>query len=105
MLHDDSACCKYAGKPAPASPILPDPSEPAVISRPRTLERRAPVMLETSGWGDYVLIDSGKGFKLERYGAYRITRPEAQALWSPRLSPAEWEAADAHFVGIGDDAE
>ena len=41
--------------------------------------------------------------KLERYGAYRITRPEAQALWTPRLSPAEWEAADAHFVGIGED--
>jgi 23S rRNA (cytosine1962-C5)-methyltransferase len=105
MLHGGSACCKYAGETVPSSPILPDPSEPAVISRPRMLERRAPVMLETSGWGDYALIDSGKGFKLERYGAYRITRPEAQALWSPRLSPAEWEAADAHFVGIGDDAE
>ena len=82
---------------------MPDPSEPAVLIRPRVLDKRAPVMLETSGWSDYALIDSGKGFKLERYGAYRITRPEAQALWTPRLSPAEWEAADAHFVGIGDD--
>jgi 23S rRNA (cytosine1962-C5)-methyltransferase len=60
-------------------------------------------MLETAGWSDYALVDSGKGFKLERYGAYHITRPEAQALWTPRLSPAAWEAADAHFVGIGDD--
>ena len=60
-------------------------------------------MLETDGWSDYALIDSGKGFKLERYGAYRITRPEAQALWTPRLSPAEWDAADAHFVGIGEE--
>jgi 23S rRNA (cytosine1962-C5)-methyltransferase len=60
-------------------------------------------MLETDGWNDYALIDSGKGFKLERYGAYRIARPEAQALWTPRLAPAEWEAADAHFVGIGEE--
>jgi 23S rRNA (cytosine1962-C5)-methyltransferase len=60
-------------------------------------------MLETDGWSDYALLDSGKGFKLERYGAYRITRPEAQALWTPRLSPAEWESADAHFVGHSDD--
>jgi 23S rRNA (cytosine1962-C5)-methyltransferase len=84
---------------------LPHPSEPAVINRPRVLVRRAPVMLETEGWSDYALLDSGKGFKLERYGAYRITRPEAQALWTPRLSPAEWESADAHFVGIGDDEQ
>ncbi len=60
-------------------------------------------MLETDGWSDYALVDSGKGAKLERYGPYRIVRPEAQALWTPRLSSAEWESADAHFVGIGDD--
>jgi 23S rRNA (cytosine1962-C5)-methyltransferase len=82
---------------------LPEQSEPVVISRPRAIVRRAPVMLETDGWTDYALLDSGKGFKLERYGAYRITRPEAQALWTPRLSPAEWESADAHFVGVSDD--
>jgi 23S rRNA (cytosine1962-C5)-methyltransferase len=80
---------------------LPDPSDSAAISRPRALGRRAPVMLETEGWSDYALLDSGGGRKLERYGAWRITRPEAQALWTPRLPPSEWEAADAHFVGIG----
>ena len=30
-------------------------------------------------------------------------RPEAQALWTPRRPAAEWERADAKFVGIGDD--
>lgn len=67
------------------------------------LVRRAPVMLKTEGWSDYALIDSGAGRKLERYGPYRIVRPEAQALWTPRRSEAEWESADAHFVGISED--
>jgi 23S rRNA (cytosine1962-C5)-methyltransferase len=60
-------------------------------------------MLETEGWRDYSLLDSGHGRKLERYGPYRIVRPEAQALWSPRLPAAEWDNADATFVGIGED--
>ena len=38
------------------------------------LIRRAPVMLETEGWSDYALLDSGNGEKLERYGAYRIVK-------------------------------
>ena len=70
--------------------------EPALI-------RRTPVMLETEGWSDYALLDSGNGEKLERFGAYRIVRPEAQALWTPRRPAAEWERADAKFVGIGED--
>jgi 23S rRNA (cytosine1962-C5)-methyltransferase len=56
-------------------------------------------MLETEGWGDYALIDSGHGRKLERYGRYRVVRPEAQALWTPRLPEAEWDNADALFTG------
>ncbi len=64
---------------------------------------RVPVMLETAGWSDYALLDSGHGRKLERYGGYRIVRPEEQALWSPRLPAAEWDSADAIFVGIGED--
>jgi 23S rRNA (cytosine1962-C5)-methyltransferase len=60
-------------------------------------------MLETAGWSDYALLDSGDGQKLERFGGYRIVRPEAQALGTPRRPAAEWEAADARFVGIGDD--
>jgi 23S rRNA (cytosine1962-C5)-methyltransferase len=60
-------------------------------------------MLETAGWEDYALIDSGEGRKLERYGRYKIVRPEAQALWTPRHPEAAWNAADATFVGIGED--
>ncbi len=57
----------------------------------------APIVMRTTGWRDYALVDSGGGRKLERYGPYRVVRPEPQCLWAPRLSAGEWEAADAVF--------
>jgi len=59
----------------------------------------APLILETLPDTDYALLDTGFGRKLERYGDYRIIRPEGQALWPPSLPPAEWEKADAAFTG------
>ena len=59
-----------------------------------------PVIMAGEGWADYGLLDSGNGRKLERYGPYRFIRPEAQALWSPRL--AEWQA-DGEFVPGSDE--
>ncbi|MCP4386222.1 MAG: class I SAM-dependent rRNA methyltransferase [Hyphomicrobiales bacterium] len=70
--------------------------------RPRP-DMRAPVMLETAGWKDYALLDSGDGRKLERFGAVTTIRPEEQALWTPRLNSDAWAAADATFVGIAED--
>lgn len=83
--------------------MSPSESPVSLQSRAAPRARRTPVMLETAGWDDYALLDSGNGEKLERYGAYRIVRPEAQALWSPRLPKADWERADARFVGIAED--
>jgi 23S rRNA (cytosine1962-C5)-methyltransferase len=57
----------------------------------------APGVMRTTGWADYALLDSGGGRKLERYGGFRVVRPEPQCLWSPRLPAAEWAAADAVF--------
>jgi 23S rRNA (cytosine1962-C5)-methyltransferase len=51
-------------------------------------------------WGDYGLVDSGHGRKLERYGPYRFIRPEPQALWAPAL--ALWDA-DGEFVPASDE--
>jgi len=63
------------------------------------LIEEVPLILETSPSKDYALIDSGNGRKLERYGAYLIDRPEAQALWHPCLSQQEWHKAQAIFTG------
>ena len=57
----------------------------------------APLVMRTTAWEDYALIDSGGGRKLERYGPHRVIRPEPQCLWRPALPQAEWEAADAVF--------
>jgi len=60
-------------------------------------------MLETAGWSDYALLDSGRGEKLERYGRYRIVRPEPQAMWQRRRPDKDWDEADAVFTGAKDE--
>ena len=59
-----------------------------------------PLILAGEGWDDYALLDSGNGLKFERYGAYSFIRPDAQALWQPRLE--EWDA-DGEFVPASDE--
>ena len=57
----------------------------------------------TTSWGDYALVDSGGGRKLERYGPYHMVRPEPQCLWTPRLDPVRWDEAEAVFDPTDED--
>jgi 23S rRNA (cytosine1962-C5)-methyltransferase len=57
----------------------------------------APAVMRTTSWSDYALLDSGGGRKLERYGRWRVVRPEPQCLWTPRLAADSWDGADAVF--------
>ncbi|EJF79246.1 23S rRNA m(2)G2445 methyltransferase [Candidatus Bartonella washoeensis] len=66
-------------------------------------QEKLPLILETGVSADYALIDSGNGKKLERYGPYRIIRPEGQALWKPALSQENWANVDAIFTGNRDE--
>jgi len=50
--------------------------------------------------GDYRLLDSGGGRKLEAYGDVRVIRPEPQALWS---AATDGWSADAEFVPGADE--
>ena len=59
--------------------------------------------MRTGAWGDYGLIDSGAGRKLERYGPYRVVRPEPQCLWRPARDDATWARADATFDPEGEE--
>lgn len=54
-------------------------------------------ILETAGWGDYELLDTGDGYRLERFGKYTVARPDPQAIWKRKLSAQEWDKADAVF--------
>ena len=53
----------------------------------------------------YALLDSGGGRKLERFGAIVVDRPEAQAIWQPRLARSDWAGAHAAFSASGEDDE
>ena len=46
--------------------------------------------------GQYSLLDSGNGRKLERFGPVILDRPCGQAVWRP-MHPSRWEQAAASF--------
>ncbi len=62
-------------------------------------------LIETEGFADYALLDSGEGRKLERFGAIIVDRPEPQALWRPRLTKSEWAKAHAVFSASAEDED
>ena len=61
-------------------------------------------LLESTHWRDYELLDSGDGLKLERFGKYIFSRPEAQAMWTRVLPETEWKNAHAVFVPSGEES-
>ncbi|OGY39310.1 MAG: hypothetical protein A2418_00490 [Candidatus Brennerbacteria bacterium RIFOXYC1_FULL_41_11] len=50
-------------------------------------------------WGNYQLLDSGGCKKLERFGDFRIIRPDPRAIWLPSLPESEWHEVLAQFSG------
>jgi 23S rRNA (cytosine1962-C5)-methyltransferase len=57
-------------------------------------------MLIAEPWDDWGLIDCGNGQKLERYGEFKVVRPEPQAMWAP--AGDNWDP-DATFVPGSDE--
>lgn len=58
-------------------------------------------ILQTIGWEDYELLDSGDGYRLERFGDYTIAKPDPQAIWQKSLTGDVWSKADATFEKDG----
>jgi len=58
-------------------------------------------ILVTNKSEDYELLDSGDGYKLERYGSVVISRPDPQILWEKSLLKSEWDKALAFFTRSG----
>ena len=46
---------------------------------------------------DFELLDTGHGFRLERWGEVILERPDPQIIWAPSLPDAEWQKAWAVF--------
>lgn len=49
------------------------------------------------GWKDYEVIDASGGEKLERWGKYRLVRPDPQVIWNTEKNPQEWRRKNGHY--------
>src|SRR5690606_21255589 len=94
-----------ADAPSVSEPVkaLAEPQRTLMVRTGERPAERVPLILESQGAGDFHLIDSGEGEKLEQYGPYRVVRPEGQALWPKALPAHVWGRADAIFTGDTDE--
>lgn len=91
---------RHMDAPAPVQEALRPARKKAGGAR---LPERTGMVLRAKPDGDYALLDSGRGEKLERYGSTLIRRPEGQAVWLPTLGPSAWDKAHAVFTGDTDE--
>lgn len=49
------------------------------------------------GWKDYQVIDCSKGEKLERWGEYKLVRPDPQVIWDTPKKEKLWEKINGHY--------
>ena len=58
----------------------------------------------SSKWDDFELLDAGNGNKLEKWGRYKIIRPDPQVLWPKLYDDNLWNSVHAdlfwesHFI-------
>lgn len=53
-------------------------------------------LVVSDSWKDFILIDSGWGFRLEKWGRYVLVRPDPQAVWE-KSSENLWNKPDAVY--------
>lgn len=55
-------------------------------------------LVGNEGFGEFELVDSGMGYRLERWGSYTLARPDPQTIWQRTERAALWDDADAVFA-------
>ncbi len=55
------------------------------------------MIILSSDWNEYELLDSGSGKRLERFGKCLLSRPDPQCIWKPGLDHKEWGRVDAAY--------
>jgi 23S rRNA (cytosine1962-C5)-methyltransferase len=48
-------------------------------------------------WKDYEVIDTSAGEKLERWGDYRLVRPDPQVIWNTPKKDRGWKKRNGHY--------
>jgi len=54
-------------------------------------------MWVADGWKDYEVLDCSEGEKLERWGKYKLLRPDPQVIWSTEKNKSLWGKLNAHY--------
>ncbi|MFA9466521.1 MAG: class I SAM-dependent methyltransferase [Velocimicrobium sp.] len=49
------------------------------------------------GWKDYEVIDCTNGEKLERWGDYKLVRPDPQVIWDTPQKDTAWKKPNARY--------
>ncbi|MBO4291756.1 MAG: class I SAM-dependent methyltransferase [Lachnospiraceae bacterium] len=48
-------------------------------------------------WKDYEVLDTSSGEKLERWGDYRLVRPDPQVIWNTPHGHEGWKKKNGHY--------
>ncbi|MEE3393754.1 MAG: class I SAM-dependent methyltransferase [Lachnospiraceae bacterium] len=54
-------------------------------------------MWKAGRWKDYEVLDASDGEKLERWGEYRLLRPDPQVIWHTKKDKKLWSSINAHY--------
>lgn len=54
-------------------------------------------MWTCNNWKDYEVIDTSKGEKIERWGDYRLVRPDPQVIWDTKRDSEIWRKKNGHY--------
>ncbi|MBS1987523.1 class I SAM-dependent methyltransferase [Candidatus Dependentiae bacterium] len=60
------------------------------------------IILTPPPFNEYELLDSGNGYRLERFGANIVARPDASCVWKQAQPENQWEQANAYFKKLPD---
>lgn len=69
-----------------------------VIKLNKRIVRKEITMNIAKEWKDYEIIDMANGEKLERWGNFKLIRPDPQIIWKNKSFPNEWQNANARYV-------
>ncbi|MBR4607472.1 MAG: class I SAM-dependent methyltransferase [Lachnospiraceae bacterium] len=50
-----------------------------------------------NNWKDYEVLDTSNGEKLERWGQYRLVRPDPQVIWNTPHTNEGWKKKNGHY--------
>ena len=50
-----------------------------------------------NNWKEYEILDMANGEKLERWGEYKLIRPDPQIIWKEKTFPEKWGKVNARY--------